>query len=112
MTFDPLFVLSLIFLQISNKYMQIPITKAQQKIIQHPITQIGMFAIIVYFSTKNVLLTAFIVIMFYILLNILLNENHKLNILPKQWLYKQHIINEPIISYKEVYKNNIEKYHL
>jgi len=112
MSFDPLLTLSLIFLQISNKYMQIPITKAQEKIIMYPFTQVAMFSIIVYYSTKNVLLTAVIVLIFYLLLNILLNENHKLNILPKYWLYEEHLLKEPAISYKETYKNNFEKYHL
>ena len=109
--FDPLVSLSIILLQISNRYMRINITPAQEKILMHPLTQIAMYASIIYFTTKNMLLTLFIVIISYLFLVILFNENHRLNILPKDWLYRENLTNVRTESSKEKYKNNLEKYH-
>jgi hypothetical protein len=109
--FDPLVSLSIIMLQVSNRYMRINITPAQEKILMHPITQISMYASIIYFTTKNILLTLFIVIISYLFLVVLFNENHRLNILPKDWLYKEKLSDVMSESSKEMYKNNLEKYH-
>ena len=109
--FDPLFSLSIILLQISNRFMKISITPAQEKILMHPITQTAMYASIIYFTTKNMILTCLIVIISYMFLTILFNENHKMNILPRQWLYKQNLIPDAGQSSKEMYKNNMDRYH-
>lgn len=77
----------------------------------HPVTQIAMYSSIIYFTTKNVLLTCVIVILSYLFLFILFNEKHELNILPKAWLYKEKLISQKEASCKEIYKNNVEKYH-
>jgi hypothetical protein len=110
--FDPLISLSIILLQISNRFMRINITPAQEKILMHPLTQVAMYASIIYFTTKNILLTLFIVIVSYMFLVVLFNENHKLNVLPKSWLYKENLSDVPSESCKQKYINNLEKYHL
>ncbi len=109
--FDPLFSFSIILLQISNRFMKINITPAQELILMNPITQIAMYASIIFFTTKSVLLTCIIVIISYLFLTILFNENHELNILPKHWLYEQNLIKEKKESCKVTYKHNMEKYH-
>lgn len=109
--FDPLVSLSIIMLQISNRYMKIQLTPAQERILTHPLLQIIMYTSIIYFTTKNIILTGIIVIVSYLFLVVLFNENHRLNILPKDWLFKEKLIHEPVTSNKETYKNNIEKYH-
>lgn len=109
--FDPLVSLSIILLQVSNKFMKINITPAQEKILMHPLTQTAMYASIIYFTTKNIPLTCVIVIISYLFFFILFNENHRLNILPKDWLYKEKLITEKYSSCKEIYKNNVASYH-
>ena len=109
-SFDPLSSLLLIVLQISNKYMKLDITKAQEKIFFHPFTQTIMYFSVIYFTTRNVPLSLFIVLLTYILLYVLLNENHKYNILPKIWLYENKIISK-YESDKEKYIENLNKYH-
>jgi hypothetical protein len=91
--------------------MKINITPAQEKILMHPLTQIAMYASIIYFTTKNVLLTCIIVLISYLFFFILFNENHRLNILPKEWLYKEKLISKKHPSCKETYKNNVALYH-
>lgn len=110
--FDPLILFSIMLLQIANRYMKINITKAQEKLINHPYSQIIMYFCIIYFATRNVFNTVIIVIVSYVFMNILFNENNKHNIFSKSWLYKENLINEPLPSYKDEYKNNIKNLHL
>lgn len=108
--FDPLTAFTLITLQMANKYMKLNITKAQEKILMHPATQFVMYFCVIYITTRKVLLSLVIVIITYILLHVLLNENNRFNILPKAWLYKERFISD-YTSDKELYKNNIYTYH-
>lgn len=111
-SFDPIYILSIILIQIANRHMRIDMTKAQEKIIMHPYTQYLMYICVIYFTTKNIPFTLITILFTYIFAFILLNENHKLNILPKQWLYNENIINEiPNKNNKLIYKENIYKYH-
>lgn len=111
LAFDPLIFLTIIVLQIANRYLKINMTKAQEKIIMHPYMQFAMYFSIIYFTTRNIAYSLIIVLLSYIFLTILFNENHKHNILPKTWLKEQNFINTPIHSEKELYKNNIEIFH-
>jgi len=111
MTFDPLIFLTIIILQIANRYLKIDITKAQEKIIMHPYMQFAMYFSIIYFTTRNIAYTLIIVLISYIFLVILFNENHKHNILSKAWLKEQNIISDIIYSQKEQYKNNLNIFH-
>lgn len=108
---DPLFALSVILFQIGNRYLKINITKAQEEILMHPITQMLLYFTIIYYPIRNFYVAAFIAMTSYILYAILLNENHPYNIFPEKWL-SEKINNRPIFSYKDIYKNNIELIHL
>lgn len=111
LAFDPLFSIAIILLQVANKYLKYDITKAQEKILMHPLMQFSMYFCIIYFSTKNVLLSLVIVLVSFILLHVLLNENHKYNILSPVWLFQEKIVKEEVVSQKDVYKQNINKYN-
>lgn len=110
-TFDPLVSLSFVLFQIGSRYLKINLTKAQEKILSKPITQGILYASIIFYSTRNLFHTLFIVILSYVFLFVLFNENHKHNILSPKWLYDEKLI-DTMISYKENYKKNFEKYHL
>ena len=109
--FDPLLSISFLFFQIGSRYLKINPTKAQVKILSHPYIQVLLYISIVYYSTRNVENTIIIVVMSYILVNILLNENSQYNILPSKLLYEENL-SDVLVSYKENYKNNLKKYHL
>lgn len=111
LVFDPLLSLSFLFVQIGNRYLKINVTKAQSRIIYHPYFQTILYASVVYYSTRNILNTAIIVVASYVLLYVLLNENSEYNILPSKLLYEENISQE-LISYRENYKTNFEKLHL
>ena len=108
---DPLFSIIFILFQVGNRYLKIDITKAQEEILQLPITQVIMFFAIVYYSTKNIALSIFIAAMTLLIYNILLNENSNYNVFSERWLKEKNIITRPLNSYKDLYKENMSTLH-
>lgn len=102
---DPLNIFAIILMQLANRYLKIDLTKIQEKIVIHPITQLAMYGSVIYLTTRNILTTLIIIVATYVLVHILFNENHHLNILPPK------LLNKDITSAKELYKNNITVYH-
>lgn len=111
LAFDPLVSISFLFFQIGSRYLKFDVTKVQARILSHPYVQIVLYASVVYYSTRSLLHTVTIVAMSYILLKILLNENSEYNILPSKLLYEEKL-SDVLVSYRENYKENFEKYHL
>jgi hypothetical protein len=111
-TFDPLLSLSVIFLQVSNKYLKINTTKAQEKILMHPFSQALMYSVIIFYTTRSVAITMFILTLSYLIFFVLFNEQHRFNLYPREWLYKEHLINNKPVSYKDTYKTNVKNYHI
>ena len=109
--FDPITFITIILLQIANRYLKLDMTKAQEKIIMHPYTQMAMYCSVIYFTTKSVPFTLIILLITYICAQILFNENHRLNVLSKSWLYDQKIIDEKPEGKKQKYIENLQKYH-
>lgn len=110
---DPLIIINIILVQLGNRFIKFKITNAQSKLIEHPLLQSIMFIAILYYSTKNIILSITIFLLLVILFNYLFNENSKYNLFSKKWLIEEKLINDDnYISNKEKYKNNIKKYHL
>jgi hypothetical protein len=107
--FDPLSIMTIVLVQIGGKYLNFEITKAQEKILKHPIVQSIIFFSIIYITTKNLLLSFTILVLTYIMFKILFNENHKYNILSNEWLKKEGLlIHDNIVSLKNLYYHNMK----
>jgi len=107
---DPIYTLIFIVSNLGHRYIKHDITIAQDKILNHSVTQTFMYFSIVYFSTRNLPLSIVIVVITYLLFKVFLNENNRYNIFSKSWLYQNKIIDE-YISDKDVYINNIYRNH-
>jgi hypothetical protein len=106
---EPLSIFFLILVQFGGRYLKIELTLAQQKIINNSIFQTIILFSIVYMATKSFAKSVIIVLLIYISINVLFNENHKYNVLSRKWLIKEKILKEnKKISLKEIYKKNIE----
>lgn len=107
-TIEPISIFLLILVQIGGRYLKIELTKAQQKIINEPYIQAIILFAIIFVATKNIITSIMIVVIVYLFVYILFNENHKYNIFSKQWLKNENfIIDNNYISMKELYKKNI-----
>ena len=107
-SFDPLSIMTILFVQIGGKYLNFEITKAQEKILKHPVVQSFIFFSILYITTKNIFLSFTILILSYVSFKILFNENHKYNIISKEWLKNEGLIQDDIISLKRLYHHNMK----
>jgi multisubunit Na+/H+ antiporter MnhC subunit len=109
-TIEPISILFLILVQIGGRYLKIELTKAQQRIINDPLVQATILFAIILMATKNVFLTCVIVIVFYLFVFVLFNENSKYNVLSKKWLKNENLISGTnYMSLKDIYYKNIQQ---
>ncbi len=108
LSFDPILMISLILMQIGAKYLDLELTEFQKKIIKNNFIQAIILFGIVYIPVRNVLKSIIIVCIIYLVIYVLFNENHKLNVYSKQWLYNEGIIKE-YENLKDKYYKKIEK---
>lgn len=96
--------------QVGARHLVFNFTSAQQKLISHPISQglimFGMF----YLSTRRLSLSIILLILYYMLIGILINENHPLNIIPRTWLISEGFLDAKDKSPIEVYHQNLERF--
>lgn len=110
---DPLMAISFVLLQVGGAYLKYDLTDAQKKIISHPYMQFIIFVAVVYFSTKNIYSTIIIIVLTYLMIYILFNENHKYNLLSKNWLHKEKLIyDNNHVSEKNNYKNTLTLFNI
>ena len=105
---EPLSILFFIVVQIGGRYLKLDLTPAQQKLINNSIFQSIILISIIYMSTKNFTNSIIIVMVIYICIYVLFNENHKYNILSKKWLYDEKIIETEYNNIKDIYIKNIK----
>ena len=103
-TIDPLLMISLIVMNIGAKFLDIKLTDFQQKLIKNHLVQALILFSMVYIAVRDIIKTILIVGIIYLLIYVLLNENHQYNIYSKKLLYTEGIIQN--------YNNIKDKYYL
>ncbi len=94
LTFDPILIMSFIMMQVGAKYLDLQLTDFQKKLIKNNFVQAIILFGIIYIPVRDVFKTAVIVCLIYLTIYVLFNENHKLNVYSKKWLFNEGIINE------------------
>ena len=95
--------------QVGGRHLTFEFTSAQQKLLQHPYGQMFILYAMFYISTRSLILAAVLIILYLILINVLLNEKHPLNIFSRNWLKKEGFLDENTQSRSNLYKSNISK---
>jgi hypothetical protein len=108
---DPLLILSLVVMNIGAKFLDIKLTDFQQKIIKNHLVQAIILFSMVYIGTREVIKSIIIVGIIYLLIYVLLNENHQFNIYSKKLLYNEGII-QNYNNIKDKYYLNISKINI
>ncbi len=101
--FDPILIVSVIIMQIGARHLDLELTDFQKKLIKNNFIQAIILFGIVYIPVRDIFKSFIIVCLIYLTIYVLFNEQHKLNIYSKKWLYNEGIINE--------YKNIRDKYY-
>jgi Ca2+/Na+ antiporter len=105
---EPISILFLVLVQIGGRYLRFELTNAQQKIINSPLFQTIILFSVILMATKNVITSIIIVVLTYLFIYVLFNENHKYNILSKKWLKDEKLISDSsYTSLKDIYYKNI-----
>ena len=89
------------------------LTPAQKEIVDHPMAKIIILFGLFYISTRNLMWSIILVLLYYVLINVLLNETHPMNVLSQNWLFKKGYIKEPTPSkwnFIDMYFKNHEKF--
>ena len=95
--------------QVGGRHLTFQFTSAQQKLLQHPYGQMFILYAMFYISTRSLLVAALLLVVYLILVNVLLNENHPLNILSRDWLKKEGFLEKDAPSRSQMYKESLAK---
>tara|TARA_B110000483_G_C17827021_1_gene401267 strand:- start:15 stop:365 length:351 start_codon:yes stop_codon:yes gene_type:complete len=102
---EPASYLQIIFMHIGGRFLKFKVTPVQEKMLDNKLTQAIIFYSLLVFSTKSLVKGFIILILAYLLLYILLNEESNYNLISKKWL-----IDNKFIKKEDNYESNIEKY--
>lgn len=107
---DMLGVAAAFLTQVGARHLVFNFSAVQQKIITHPVSQaiilFGMF----YLSTRRLYFALGLLVLYYLLIFVLINEKHPLNMIPRQILISEGFINPDDKSPIERYRENITKF--
>lgn len=106
---DMIGIVSAFLAQVGARHLVFNFSNLQKKLISHPVTQsfilFGMF----YLSTRKLVFALGLLIIYYLLLFVLANENHPLNIIPRKWLVNEGVVKADEKSPIELYYDNINR---
>ena len=102
---EPASYLQIIFMHIGGRFLKFKVTPVQEKMLDNKLTQAIIFYSLLVFSTKSLVKGFIILILAYLLLYILLNEESNYNLISKKWL-----IDNKFLKKEDNYESNIEKY--
>jgi hypothetical protein len=106
---DMLGIMSVFLVQIGARHLVFDFSHAQRKIISHPIVQalilFGMF----YVSTRSIMFATMLFGVYYSLILVFFNEKHPWNVLSRNWLVQEGLVDKEQASPIELYYQNISK---
>jgi len=101
--------LAMITMQVSARFVQFNLTEAQKKLIQHPVSQSLLLLFMFFAASRKLFLSLGMVVLYYVVVFILLNEEHVLNIYSRQWLAKEGFIEgDSVATIKETYYKRVK----
>lgn len=69
-----------------SRHLTFDLTDAQKTLLSHPISKIIIMFAMFYVSTRSVGWSITLLLLYYLAVNMLFNENHDLNVLSPSWL--------------------------
>ena len=97
---------SIFMFHIGARHLTFNFTEAQKELMQHPATQSFILFSMFYMGTRNLMWSAVLLIAYHVIVNILLNEHSKYNILSKTFMEHLGLESEDRV---ELYYSNLEK---
>lgn len=107
--FDPILMGSLILMQIGARHLDIELTDFQKKIIKHKIVQTIILFGIIYIPIRDITKTLIILLLIYLIVYVIFNENNNYNLFSKKFLYNEGILKN-YNDIKKKYYNNLSNF--
>lgn len=106
---DMIGIASAFLAQVGARHLVFNFSSVQKKIITHPVTQsmilFGMF----YLSTRKLVFAIGLLVIYYLLMFVLANEDHPFNIIPRKLLISEGLLAPTEKSPIDMYYDNVNK---
>lgn len=107
---DPVAIISAFFLHVGARNIQFDFTEAQKRLFSLPVTRLIVLFAMFYVSTRNLLWSLVLVGVYFLLVSMLLNEHHPLNVFSKHWLQTEGFISPNLQKQGEEERSPYETY--
>jgi len=104
-TFDPILIGSVILMQIGARHLDLELTPFQRQLLKNKVIQGIILFGIIYIPVRDFKKTLLILILIYLIVYVLFNENHNYNLFSKKFLFNNGIINKYNDIKKKYYMN-------
>lgn len=110
---DMLAIFAAFIMHAGARHISFELTDAQKKLLSMPLSKAIILAALFYISTRSIKWTIILLALYFIVINMLLNENHPLNIFSPGWLLTQGFLQNNNVdkSYTDLYMKNISTFH-
>jgi hypothetical protein len=110
---DMLAILAAFIMHAGARHITFELTDAQKKLLATPLSKAVILSALFYISTRSIKWTIVLLAVYFISINMLLNENHPLNVLSPGWLEAQGFVekNSTDKSYTDMYMKNVSLFH-
>jgi len=109
---DILAILAAFIMHSGARHINFELTDAQKKLLSTPFSKAVILAALFYISTRSIKWTAVLLGTYFIVINMLLNEKHPLNVFSPSWLLAQGFVerNSQDKSYTDMYMKNVSMF--
>lgn len=103
--FDPILIFSVVAMQVGARYLDLELTDFQKKLLKNRIIQTFILLGLIYVPIRDIKRSIFVLILIYLVIYVLFNENNYYNLFPKRFLYNQGILKDYNDLKKKYYDN-------
>ena len=107
-------IASTFLMHVGSRHVNIELTAAQKKVLSHPVSKIAILFAMFYISTRSIMWSIILILTYVVIINMLLNEKHPLNVFSQRWLQTEGIIDskgypDDNKSPIDIYRENLKK---
>lgn len=95
-------------MNVGARHITFDMTEAQRKFMQHPAVKGGVLFSMFLVTTRKVTVAIVLTLAYFLIIHILLNENHEYNMFSRPWLVSNGFATQVHDSIAQRYKNNLQ----
>ena len=107
---DPIAVASVFLMHTGSRHITFDLTNAQKELLAHPVSKFVIMLAMFYIGTRSIKWSIVLIMLYFLTLNVLLNENNMFNVFSPAWLISKGFMDkyteDP--NYTEMYRKNLQ----